>query len=217
MRQLFKFLKILLFSILSIITIYFVFALLFSFLRTIPSEQTCSPTKEIFITSNGVHLDIVIPVENVQPEFLEKLDILKGTKYVSFGWGDQEFYINTPTWADLTFGTAFKALFLKSKTAMHVTCYQSSYQSWKRLKLCSPQLDLLNQYIENSFTKTEAGSLIKLNVEGYYNYDSFFAAKGSFSFYKTCNIWVNKALKVIGVRTSIWSPFDFGILHHLPE
>ena len=56
----------------------------------------------------------------------------------------------------------------------------------------------------------------KLDVEGYNSYDSFFEAKGSFSFYRTCNIWVNKALKVIGVKTSIWSPFDFGVLHHLP-
>jgi len=99
---------------------------------------------------------------------------------------------------------------------MHVTCYQGSYQSWKRLSLCNSQLKLLNSYIENSFAKTENGNLIKLNVDGYYNYDSFFEAKGSFSFYKTCNIWVNKAMKIIGVKTSIWSPFEFGIMLHLP-
>jgi len=92
-RGFIKFLKLLLFSVFSAIIIYFVFAVLFSFLRTIPPEQNCNPTKEIFITSNGVHLDIVLPVENVPTEFLKKLDILKGTKYISYGWGDQEFYV----------------------------------------------------------------------------------------------------------------------------
>jgi len=40
---------------------------------------------------------------------------------------------------------------------------------------------------------------------------------GSFSLFNTCNVWVNKALKVTGIETSVWSPFDFGVLHHLPE
>ena len=215
-RRVYKFLKASLFSILSVVVIYFVFALLFSIIRTIPHEQTCSPTIEIFIASNGVHLDIILPVENIDPEFQKELKILNNTKFVAFGWGDKDFYINTPEWSDLTFCTAFKALFLKSKTAMHVTCFQSSSQSWRCLKLCKSQSDLLNKYIENSFAKTENGNLIKLDVEGYSNFDCFFEAKGSFSFYKTCNIWVNKALKEIGVSTSVWSPFEFGILYHLP-
>lgn len=216
-RRILMLLKMLVLFLLSVITFYFVFAVLFSFLGTIPPEQICSPKSNVFITSNGIHLDIVVPVENIQAEFLKKLDILNGTKYVSFGWGDQEFYSNTPTWSDLTIKTAFKALFLKSETAMHVTNYQSSYQSWKPIHLCNSQLNLLNRYIENSFTKAENGTLKKLNVEGYYHNDNFFEAKGSFYFYKTCNIWVNKALKEIGVRTSVWSPFAFGILYHLPD
>jgi len=41
--------------------------------------------------------------------------------------------------------------------------------------------------------------------------------QGSFSLIKTCNIWVNKALKETGVPTSVWSPFDFCILYYLPK
>jgi hypothetical protein len=84
-------------------------------MKTHPPKQDCVTDREIYITTNGVHLDIVLPVENVEPEFLSRLEILPGTKYVSFGWGDKEFYINTPQWKDLTLKTAFKALFLKSK------------------------------------------------------------------------------------------------------
>lgn len=31
--------------------------------------------------------------------------------YIAFGWGDKGFYLDTPTWADLKFSTAFKAAF----------------------------------------------------------------------------------------------------------
>jgi len=179
--------------------------------------MNCAADKEIYITTNGVHLDIILPVENVEPEFLSKLEILPGTKYVSFGWGDKEFYINTPEWKDLTFKTAFKALFLKSETAMHITCYSTSYSSWRNIKICSSQLDLLNKTIENSFSKNENGSFKKLAVPGYYESDFFYDATGYFSLFKTCNVWVNNALKEARIQTSIWSPFEFGVLYHLPE
>ncbi|HOB24230.1 MAG TPA: DUF2459 domain-containing protein, partial [Kaistella sp.] len=32
-------------------------------------------------------------------------------KYLAIGWGDKGFYLDTPTWADLKFSTAFKAAF----------------------------------------------------------------------------------------------------------
>jgi len=158
-----------------------------------------------------------LPVKNIDTEFLKMLEILPQTKYVAFGWGDKQFYINTPEWKDLTIKTAFKALFLKSETAMHVTCYRNSFARWRKIKLCSSQLDSLNGYIEKSFQKNTNGSLQKIAVSGYNETDAFYAAKGSFSLFKTCNIWVNKALKVSGVETSVWSPFDLGVLYHLPE
>ncbi len=201
----------------SATVLYFIAAIVFSVLKTHPPNLNCITDKEIFITTNGVHLDIILPLENVDREFLNKLEILPGTKYVAFGWGDKEFYINTPQWKDLTFKTAFKALFLKSETAMHVTGYRNSYSSWRKIKLCSSQLGTLNSYIEKSFLKTGNGNLQKIAVPGYYGYDAFYEAKGSFSLFRTCNIWVNKALKATGVETSVWSPFDLGVLYHLPE
>ena len=215
-NQIFKLLKQFFIFLISAVILYFIAALILSVLKTHPPKTDCLAENEIYITTNGVHLDIVLPVENVKQELLNNLEILPGTKYVSFGWGDREFYINTPEWKDLTFKTAFKALFLKSETAMHVTCYSTSYSSWRKFKICSSQLDLLNSYIEKSFSKNENGGLQKIAVPGYYESDFFYEATGSFSLFNTCNVWVNKALKVTGIQTSVWSPFDFGVLHHLP-
>ncbi len=216
-RRVFKTLKASIFALLSVVIIYLLAALVFSLIPTHPLNTNCSQTKDIFIVSNGVHVDIILPVENIEPEFLNKLGVEKETKFVAFGWGDKEFYINTPEWSDLTFSTTFRALFLKSKTAMHVTSYQDLYYSWEKLKLCKLQLNGLNQYIENSFIKTENGYLNKNDIEGYNNYDSFYDARGTFTIFRTCNVWVNNAFKEIGVRTSVWSPFCFGILYHVPD
>ena len=216
-RRFIRFIKHAVIFTTSLIIGYFAVAILLSIIKTHPQKLNCPAENEIFITTNGVHLDIILPVQYLDYELLNKIEILPQTKYIAFGWGDKQFYINTPEWKDLTFKTAFKALFLKSKTAMHVTCYRNSYAEWRTIKLCSSQLDSLNIYIEKSFQKNENENLQKIDVSGYFETDAFYDAKGSFSLFKTCNVWVNKALKVTEVETSVWSPFNLGVLYHLPE
>jgi len=210
-----KFLKNIFLALVAGIAFYLGIAVLFSFLPTHPPHQNCRPEHEIFIASNGIHLDIILPVENVEPKILQKLNVLPGTLFIAFGWGDKEFYIKTPEWSDLTIPVAFRALFLKSETAMHVTYLPYSFQSGKKIKLCAAQLKKLNAYIENSFTKDGQGNLQNMDFEGYSRYDDFYDANGSFSLFRTCNVWVNVALKEISIKTSVWSPFDFGVLYHI--
>jgi len=97
-KLIFKLLKPVFAFLFSLVILYFVAALILSFIKTHPTKPDCVADKKICITTNGVHLDIVLPVDNIEPEFLSQLEILPGTKYVSFGWGDRKFYINTPEW-----------------------------------------------------------------------------------------------------------------------
>lgn len=214
-RHLFKLLKITVFVLLGLIVIYFLTAAFLSYLPAVPENANCEPDHTIYITSNGVHLDIVLPVANIDESFLSQLHVSANTQFVAFGWGDKNFYAKTPEWSDLTFPVAFKALFLKSEPAMHVTRYHQTYEHWRKVNLCTHQIDSLNHYIENSFEKTETGALQKTDFPGYYNSDNFYEAKGSFTLFKTCNVWTNKALKQTGIKTSVWSPFHFGVLYHL--
>lgn len=213
----FKILKKVLAALVGAIVLYFAVALLLSYLPTHPPGKNCLPEHKIFVSTNGVHLDIILPVENLDDILRSQLNIPTRVRYVSFGWGDKNFYVNTPQWSDLTFPVAFKALFLKSESAMHVTRYQRNYTHWKKVELCRHQLNSLNSYIEDSFEKTETGELQKMDYPGYTDDDSFYEAKGSFTLFKTCNVWTNNALKKIEVTTSVWSPFDFGVLYHLPD
>lgn len=217
MKRFFIYLKRTVWTLIILILGYFIIAVILSFLSTKTQKLDCVKTESIFISSNGIHLDIIVPVKNLKKNLVDNLQVHDSTKYISFGWGDKEFYINTPTWSDLNFSTAFKALFLKSETAMHISFYRTAYVQWEKIDLCKIQLENLNSFIESTFKKNKDKKFIKIGVPGYSKNDYFFEAHGSFSFYRTCNVWVNEALKKANIKTSIWSPFVYGILYHIEE
>jgi len=95
-------------------------------------ERNTSSDVAIYIKTNGVHTDIVVPVKTPQLDWSREIafsntpltDTTK-IKYLAMGWGDKGFYLNTPTWSDLKFSTAFKAAFALSTTAIHATFYDT--------------------------------------------------------------------------------------------
>ena len=131
---------------------------------------------------------------------------------MSFGWGDENFYINTPTWNDLTFSTAFKAMFLESSTLMHVTRYKQKQSGWVEIKVNELELKKLNNYLLNNFEVNQKGMKIILQNKSYSSIDDFYRSKGSYSCFKTCNSWVNIGFKDSGLKSCLWTPFDFGLI-----
>lgn len=207
--------KISIYSIIGSIVVYLSLAIVFSLIATSPSTINCQADKEIYIVSNGVHLDLVIPKDLLTADLVTGLQLSEQERYVAFGWGDAEFYINTPTWSDIKFGPTIRALFTVSQSALHTVRIQQYQPDWISVPLCEEQVRQINRYIENTFEKNSNGRFQEIQTSGYANNDSFYLAQGSFSLFHTCNNWVNSALKHAGVRTSIWSPFDKGVLYHL--
>ena len=216
-ESLIKYSKKIILSLVTIIGGYLLIALILSIVSTNPEKINCEIDKSIFISTNGVHLDIIISKEDLKGEIEQELEIGEHVKYVSFGWGDKGFYLETPTWNDLKLSTATKAMFFKSETAMHITNYQRSYDDWVNILICEEQLELLKSYIINSFERNGEGRIIEIKDSGYTSYDKFYEAKGSYSCIQTCNSWVNKGLKEAKIETSIWSPFDKGVLYQLEK
>lgn len=214
-KKAWKFLKIFLLAIMSGVFLFFAFAILFSFLPTHPPEKSCTPGNFIYLNTNGVHVDFILPADALPPSLKNHLNVMPNTQFIAFGWGDRNFYVKTPEWSDLTIPVAFKALFLKSESAMHVTYYSWQMNSWKTLNLCEQQQSAIIEYIVDTFQKDEQGRLIKMEFSGYNEFDSFYEANGSFTMFNTCNVWVNRALKLAEVKTAVWTPFDFGVLYHI--
>ena len=200
---------------LSGVVLYLLVALLLSLWQTSPEPVACEARAPLYLTTNDLHLNFVIPTELMAAETLADLEISESATYASFGWGDRGFYLQTPRWKDLRLGVAAKALFWKSETAMHVDYFNHKYRSWKELQLCPEQYQQLRRYVMASFQRKEDGSLVLIDFPGYNATDRFYKATGSYTAFYTCNNWVNEGLKKAEVPTAVWSPFDRGVLHHI--
>ncbi|WKK77754.1 DUF2459 domain-containing protein [Marivirga salinae] len=192
---------------------YLVVSLVLSTITIDRNESYEIPDKTIYLASNGVHLDIVIPKKNIDSSLLSNLVHKPNENFLGFGWGDEEFYLNTRTWGDLKFDVAFKAVFLNGSSLIHTTRYQNIQNHWIKIKITESELSRLNTYLYESFDFNKNGELILLKNKGYTSRDDFYRAKGSFSFYKTCNSWVNKGFKKSGLKACLWTPFDFGLMN----
>lgn len=210
-----KYVKRTIAGIFLVIFAYLLVAVILSVVPTNPRPVTCPEKAEIFVTTNGIHLALILPRELLDETFRGQLKVPGEVKFVSFGWGDKEFYLNTPEWGDLKMQTALKALFIKSETALHVTNYSVQREAWKTVSVCPPQIRSLNDFIRNSFRMNEDSLLLEIPGAGYGQNDKFYEAVGGYTCFYTCNNWVNEGLKKAKIKTSLWSPFDHGVLYHL--
>lgn len=179
---------------------------------------------EIFVTSNGIHTDVCLPVETTLINWTEFIDtktfrgIKQSPEFISIGWGDKGFFLDTPDWSDLKASTAINAAFLPSSTAMHVTYFLRKpieSQSIKRCVITKEKYVELIGFIKQSFViKPDTTPQLIPNV-GYKSTDNFYEAKGSYYLFRTCNTWTNDALAIAGVRTSAFALSESGILRHL--
>jgi len=102
----------------------------------------------------------------------------------------------------------------RSPTAMHVTQYTKIEKHWIPISVCDQQIQIINQHIAETFERDANGAIQEIVDAGYTPEDRFYEAHGNYTGIKTCNIWVNQGLKKAAIKTSRWSPFVFGILHH---
>ncbi|WP_245168876.1 TIGR02117 family protein [Chryseobacterium sp. RR2-3-20] len=177
----------------------------------------------IYIYTNGVHTDIVMPVKNDIQDWSAKVPFSdtksKKTDYhfIGIGWGDKGFYLDTPTWADLKFSTAFKAAFWLSESAMHCSYYQkmTEAEDCKKILISRNQYKKLVNFVDAKFDKDSNGSYQFIPTKAVYgDNDAFYDAKGKYSFLNTCNTWANNALKASGQKAAFWTPSDYGIFLH---
>jgi len=219
-KYLIKFLKVT-----GLIIIFFV---LYVFLITITSYipvnqdfRTCqSDAIEIYIMTNGVHTDLVVPLKNEMKDWSTLVNPMdtkskdREYQFVAFGWGDKGFYLNTPSWSDLQFKTAFKALFYLSSSVMHVEFYKNikTNESSKKISICPENYQLLINYIEEAFVLKEEKTQCIAGAS-YGIHDLFYEAKGTYSLFYTCNTWANNGLKRAKLKACLWTLFDSPIFN----
>ena len=77
---------------------------------------------EIYLHDNGKHLDIIIPNKHQ-------------SRYKAYGWGSKIFFMEVPTWDDLTCKIALQALFTKPESCMRVEYYSELNGDYAKLTM----------------------------------------------------------------------------------
>lgn len=221
MKTIKKLLKYIAIFVLSLVT-YLLIVTLLSFVSV--NEDLVENQNEIpiYILTNGVHTDIVLPIKNEYHDWTSQLKFehikSKDTTYqfVALGWGDKGFYLETPTWADLKPSTAIKAASGLSSSAMHVTFYKSlkENKSCKKIQISLENYKKMIAFISESF-QTKSDKFLKIETDAVYGkHDVFYEANGSYSLFYTCNSWANQALKTANQKAALWTISDSGIFRH---
>ncbi|UOV00146.1 TIGR02117 family protein [Chryseobacterium daecheongense] len=209
--------------IVGIVVLYALLGYLLPFIEVRAKDDGQEKEIPIYVYTNGVHTDIVMPVKNDLQDWSSKIPFSNvrsrqtDYNYIGIGWGDKGFYLDTPTWADLKFSTAFKAAFWLSESAMHCTYYKTMKEGsdCKMVMISRAQYKNLIQFVEAKFDKDQSGNFILIPTDAVYgDNDAFYDAKGKYSFLYTCNTWANDALKAAGQKAALWTPSDFGIFQH---
>jgi uncharacterized protein (TIGR02117 family) len=220
----FKWMGFTIVGLFCLITIYGIITwLLFYFPVNRDAAQKGAKDLSIFILSNGVHTDIVVPVKNNIMDWrkiapFENTDSKDTTfQYAAFGWGDKGFYLETPEWSDLKASTALKAMFHLGSTAIHVDFVRSlrSGDHCKEIRISKDQYRKLVDFLLKSFCLDKNGNsiLITTHNDGYGADDAFYEAKGAYDIFHTCNSWANDALLACDQKACVWTPVDRGILY----
>lgn len=222
MKKTLKILKKFAFAILAFLLIYVASAFLLSKITINSNADHQSKDVSIYIKTNGVHTDIIVPVKNEIKNWSSQIKF-ENTKskdstaeYLAFGWGDKGFYLDTPEWSDLKASTAFKAAFALGNSAMHTTFYKSIKENKECVKINISQENYqkLIAYIEDSFQFDVNQNPIFIPATTYGKNDSFYEAKGNYNLFHTCNSWANNALKFSNQKAAFWTVTDSGIFCH---
>ncbi len=174
----------------------------------------------IYVETNGVHTDLVVPVaaagidwrDLVRPEDIAD-PRYAGYDHLAFGWGEQRFYLETPTWADVRPGTVIAAAIGSDRTLVHVEHLPTPAvgADVRPIVLRPGEYRRLSAFIRASFAPVPSGARPKI-FRGYGDYDAFYSGSRRYDALMTCNAWTGQALRAAGVRVGAWTPFAVTVM-----
>ncbi len=212
--------KRLVLGILLSLVLYLLAAWVFSLIVLEP-EHGKQGDIEVWLRSNGVHVDIVVPTTSETFDWRSVVppsDTRAGFndfQWLAFGWGDRGFYLNTPEWKDLRFSTAFNAAFGLGASAMHTTYHAHMHANERnhRFLVSSENYASLCAFLQSGFECDDTGAFQVIGGHARYGqHDAFYAGTGRYSAFKTCNTWTNNALKAAKLPHCFWTPFESALM-----
>jgi len=190
----------------------------------LPPSGDCEFT--LYVSGGVMHTDLFVPVQNSAFEWnqvlnLKELSQQPGTndRYLQFSWGDRIFFMETPSWDQMNWGSALRSLFYWNNSAAmlikgHRTLPQYPDTENRCIRLGREDYRAIMQFITNSLERNAQGQPHHLGY-GQDRESSFYAATGRYSIVNTCNSWTAEALRSGNINTPLWGGIAPSILYHL--
>ncbi len=180
--------------------------------------NTASPSGNcefpVYVSGGVMHTNLIVPVKTPVFDWGKHLNLeeighkpASNYRYLQFGWGDRIFYMETPSWEQMSLTSALRALFLQNPSAMfvkgHHTVPRYPSEELKCIRLGKTDYLSLMKFVDASFQTDARGQKLRLG-NGQDGESGFYAAHGSYSMFKTCNSWTAGALRAANVNTPLW-------------
>jgi uncharacterized protein (TIGR02117 family) len=208
--QLFSFLGIL-------VAVYLICYLLVPFCGNGCDHLSSHNHIKVYLVPSGVHTDVVVPWQNDVMDwasiFRENRSTDSNRTYLAVGWGHKKFYMETPTWNDLTCKNALSAACGIGPSAVHArTIYEPVCGDPNRCMLLTTEeyISLCNFIRYSAFAENSpARAINQLVLEN----DRYYDARGRYSALRTCNTWVADALMAAHQPGPVWTASTSGLIN----
>ena len=160
-------------------------------------EQTAAGEIPIYVITHGWHTGIAMRAADIDFARWRPLPHPARTRYIEIGWGDRDYY-PAPGF-NLWYG--FKALAWPTPSVLQVTGFNEpparyfSASEVVELGVSRTGFERLLAHITASFEPQAAPIAPSLYASG-----AFYPSREKFHLFKTCNVWVARALRAAGIE-----------------
>ncbi len=167
----------------------------------------------LMVASNGVHTMLIVPLVNEDADWRADFPVsdLRAPKlpytYLGIGWGDKQFFLETATWADLSWRTPIHVIAGGGESLLHIDhlVTPSPGPDTRVLVVTHAQYRQIVAAIRNERAPGAP-------ISGYDADDAFYPAREAYTPWRTCNAWMGRTLRDTGVRMGAWTPIAGGVM-----
>lgn len=173
---------------------------------------------QVLLVAGPIHYDFLIPLD---PQVRRQFGFLAASglaitdprsEWLVIGWGAREFYTTIGDYRDIELSAIVKgALGDRSVLRVDVLGALPPLPDMPKIGFTDAEFDALLSAMASSFEAGPAQQVQRLPHSGFTHSDAFFAAKGRFHLFRTCNTWVAQMIRASGRRFGAWTPLPYSV------
>ncbi len=156
--------------------------------------------EKVYIVKHEWHTGIILNRTTAEKYLPLLKDEYKNFNFIEIGWGDKDFYMTEKE----TFWLGLKAALWPTKSVIHINTFNLKPDLYYnrneiiRLSFTETEYKALLGYINERIYIDEKGNYMLLSDKDNIN-SRFYLSNEKYFLFKTCNVWIAKALKEAGI------------------